>query len=70
MRRAGTVSVRWIFVCVCFTSFIINLERDEHKGFKLWIQIDQADFADWISFPPSNRIEEISSNPEALSTNT
>ena len=31
---------------------------------------DQADFTDWMSFLPSNFIEEISSNTEALNANT
>ena len=33
-------------------------------------KIDQVDFIDWISFQPSNLMEEISSNPEILRTNT
>ena len=31
---------------------------------------DQSDFADWMFFPSSNLMEEISSNTEALNTNT
>ena len=30
------------------------------------MQIDQADSTDWISFLPSNQMEEISADPEAL----
>ena len=31
------------------------------------IHVGQVDFIDWMSLPPSNLIEEISPNPEALS---
>ena len=34
-----------------------------YAGFKLWIQIDQTDFTGWMSFLPSNIIEEINPNP-------
>ena len=30
------------------------------------MQIDQADSTDWISFLPSNQMEEITADPEAL----
>ena len=33
-------------------------------------KIDQADFTQWVSFPSSNLMEEISPNPEAFSANT
>ena len=33
------------------------------------MNIEQADFTDWMSFLSSNLIEEISPNPEALSAN-
>ena len=32
--------------------------------------IEQIDYTDWMSFQPSNLIEEISPHSEALSTNT
>ena len=32
--------------------------------------IEQADFTDWMSFQPSNLIEEINPHLKALSTNT
>ena len=63
-----------VFVCVymCMsmrvyvplTSFIIPLERGRGADFKLWTQLDHANFADWMSFLPANFIEEISPNPE------
>ena len=31
---------------------------------------DRADFSDWMTFLPSNLMEEISPNTEALSANT
>ena len=33
-------------------------------------EIDKDDFRDWMPFLPSNAMEEINPNPEALSTNT
>ena len=33
-------------------------------------KFEQANFADWMSFLPSDRIEQISLNPEAVSANT
>ena len=59
-----------VCVCVRFISFIIPLERGLDEGFKLCIQIDQADFTYWISFLPSNLVVDISCNPKALGTNT
>ena len=38
-------------------------------GFKLWIQIDEANFTDLMSFLPSNLVK-ISPNPEVLSSKT
>ena len=32
--------------------------------------IEQTDFADWMSFQPSNFIEVVSPHTKALSTNT
>ena len=32
--------------------------------------IEQADFTDWMSFQPSNLIEEINPHLKAFSTNT
>ena len=69
-----------VFVCVfayvCVrvgivsSSFIIPLERSFDAGFKLYIEIDQVDFTDWINLLPSNFMEEINPNPEALSSKT
>ena len=67
-----------VCMCVCVrarvrigsTSFIIPLERSLDEGFKLYIEIDQADFMDWINLLPSNLMEEINPNPEALSAKT
>ena len=59
-----------VCVCVCFTSFIIPLESEKDAGLKLWIHSDQAGFTYWMSFLSPNLMEEISPNPEALSTNT
>ena len=42
---------------------------EQGVGFKFWMDIEQADFTDWMSFLSSNLIEEISPNPEALSAN-
>ena len=53
-----------------FTSFIIPLERSLVASFKLYIEIDQADFTDWMNLLPSNLMEEINHNPEALSAKT
>ena len=36
-------------------------------GFKLSIQINQADFINWMSFLPSNDMKEISLNPNRIS---
>ena len=64
------------YVCVCVrvhivsSSFIIPLERSLDAGFKLYIEIDQVDFTDWINLLPSNFMEEINPNPEALSSKT
>ena len=55
---------------VYFTFFNISLKRRLYVGFKLWIQIEQADFTDSMSFLPPNFLAEISINPETLSTNT
>ena len=41
------------------------LEKCEGTEFKLRKQINQSHFTDWMSFPPSNPIAKISSNPEA-----
>ena len=65
-----------LFMCVCVrvhivsSSFIIPLERSLDAGFKLYIEIDQVDFPDWINLLPSNFMEEINPNPEALSSKT
>ena len=59
-----------VCVCVRFISFIIPIKRGLDAGFKLCIQIDQADFTNWISFLPPNLMVDISCNPKALSTNT
>ena len=32
--------------------------------------IEQVDFTDWMSFQPSNLIEEINPHPETLNTNS
>lgn len=45
-------------MCVRFASFIIPLKQD--TGFKLWIQIDRADFTGWMYFLSSNLTEEMS----------
>ena len=42
---------------------MIPLERVYYADFKLWMQIDQVDCTDWMSFLPSNLMEEISPNP-------
>ena len=44
------------------------------RGGKTWnlcfeCKTDEADFIDWMSFLPTNLMEEISPNPEALSAN-
>ena len=57
-------------VRIVSSSFIIPLERSLDAGFKLYIEIDQVDFTDWINLLPSNFMEEISPNPEALSSKT
>ena len=46
----------------------ISLERGFDASFNRLIPIDQA-VTDWISFLPSNLIQEISPDPEALSKN-
>ena len=65
-------------LCVCihtytrvgFRPFFIPLEMGRvWVGFKLWMQIDQADFADWKSFISSNLMEEISANSRSLQCN-
>ena len=56
-----------VCVCVCVCLFVLHPLLC--PGFKLWIQIDQANFTNCISFLPSNLIE-ISPNPEAFSANT
>ena len=40
----------------CFSSCIISLMRALGAVFKLWIQTDEADFKDWMSFLPSIHI--------------
>ena len=59
-----------VSVCICFTSFITPLptplDRGQVAGFKLGIHIDETDFTDWMSFLPSNIMEEISSQGRYL----
>ena len=57
----------FVFVCVCFASFIIA-----YRGCRMWAlssscKTDQGDFTDWVFFLPSNLVEEINSDIEALS---
>ena len=40
---------------VRFTLFVILLERGLDAGFKLWIQIYQADFTEWMFHIPFKR---------------
>ena len=56
-------------VCVRFTSFIISLERGRTRALSSACKINQADFIDYMSFLPSNLMQEINPNTEALSTN-
>ena len=65
-----------VCVCVCAcvrigsTSFIIPIERSLDAGFKLYIEIEQADFTDWVDLLTSNLMEKINTNPEALTAKT
>ena len=54
-------------VCVCFINpLLFPTRRVKTRALKLWMQLGQADFTDWISFLPYNLAEEISPNPDAL----
>ena len=59
-----------VYFFVCFTSFIIPYRGGRKLALISVWKTDQADFTDWISFLPSNLMEEISSNTEALNVNT
>ena len=41
---------------VCFTSFIIALNRRYNVGFKIKYKTDPADFADWMAFLTSTQL--------------
>ena len=45
----------FVYVCVyvCVSSFYVLHCSPQDGGIKLWIQIDQADFTDWMPFLPS-----------------
>ena len=57
-------------MCVRFTSFIIPYRGGRVRALSSVYKTDQVDFTSWISFLPSNHLEEISPNPEALNVNT
>ena len=54
--------------CVFVFVFVLGLYYIPLQG--LGFKIDQADFADWMSFLPPNLIEEVNPISEVLSTNT
>ena len=43
--------------------------RDKTRALSFECKTDQADFIDWMSFLPSNLMEEFNPTPEALSAN-
>ena len=63
----GTERKRWF--CVRLTSFIVPYRRGRTQALTSACKTDQADFTYWMSFVPSNLMEEISSNTEALRVN-
>ena len=58
-------------LCVCFTFFIIPLPSRGGgiQALSSACKTAQTDFTDWMPFLPSNLMEEISSNTEALRAN-
>ena len=55
---------------VCFISIVIPLGRGGTQALNSGCKVDQVDFTDMMSFPPSNLMMDISPNSGALSANT
>ena len=64
-----------VCVCVCVCLFVQRPLLFPYNGGRMRVlssisKADQADFTDWMSFLPSNLMEEINSNTKALNANT
>ena len=60
-----------VYMCVFFLYLLLFPSRDARtSALSSECKIAQAHVTDWISFLPSNLMEEISPNPEALGVNT
>ena len=64
-----------VCLCVCVSVFALCPAFLPNRGARIWAstsecKIDQTDFAYWMSLVPSNLMEGISPNLEALSPNT
>ena len=58
-----------VCVCVCVCVFYLRPLLFPFRESRTRAKIDEDDFTDCMSFLPSNFIEKISPNPEALSAN-
>ena len=56
-----------VWVCVCFTSFIISRGGDRSRALSFEYKTETADSTDRMSFLTSNLTDEISPNSDALS---
>ena len=63
--------VVWVYVCVfVLHPLLFHFSWDSIGALSPVWEIDHCEFADWMLFLSSNRKEEISFFPEALSDNT
>ena len=59
----------FVFVYVRSTFLIISLYKGRMRALSSECRGEGADFTNWMTFLPSDLVEEISPNPEALSGN-